>query len=56
MIRKAGRAGVEIRVVPFDDKLVQAIVELYNENPMRHGKPLAHYGKDFATIKRDQES
>src|SRR5262249_33276549 len=56
MIRKAGKAGVETPIVPFDDQLVQAIVELYNENPMRQGKPFAHYGKDFATIKRDHES
>ncbi len=53
MCRKAQKAGVEIRVIPFDDTLVQGIVEIYNENPMRQGKPFTHYGKGFDEIKRD---
>ena len=56
MVRKAGKAGVEVRICEYDDKFVQGIVEIYNENPMRQGKPFAHYGKDFATIKREHES
>jgi hypothetical protein len=56
MVRKAGKAGVEVRICEFDDRFVQGIVEIYNENPMRQGKPFAHYGKDFATIKREHES
>jgi hypothetical protein len=53
MVRKAQKAGVEIRVVPFDDELVRGIVAIYNENPMRQGKPFTHYGKGFDEIKRD---
>lgn len=53
MCRKAQKAGIEIKVVPFDDTLVQGIVEIYNENPMRQGKPFTHYGKGFDEIKRD---
>jgi len=53
MVRKAQKAGVDIRIVPFDDQLVQGIVEIYNENPMRQGKPFTHYGKGFDVIKRD---
>ncbi|MGB8326129.1 MAG: GNAT family N-acetyltransferase [Steroidobacteraceae bacterium] len=56
MIRKAQKAGVGLSVVPYDDKLVRGIVDLYNENPLRQGKPFAHFGKDFDTIKRDHSS
>jgi hypothetical protein len=53
MIRKAQKAGVEIRVVEFDDSLVRGIVEIYNESPIRQGKAFWHFGKDFETVKRE---
>jgi hypothetical protein len=56
MIRKAQKAGVQVSVVPYDDKLIEGIVGIYNENPMRQGKPFAHYGKGFETIKKDHVS
>jgi len=52
MIRRAWKKGVEIRVVAFDDYLVKGIQDIYNESPLRQGKPFAHYGKDFDTLKR----
>ena len=51
MIRKAQKNGVELRAVPFDDELVRGIMEIYNESPVRQGKPFKHYHKDFETIK-----
>jgi hypothetical protein len=56
MIRKAQKGGVTVSVVPFDDSLVNGIVNIYNESPMRQGKPFAHYGKGFEDIKRDHIS
>jgi hypothetical protein len=53
MVRKGGKAGVEIREVEFNDELVRGIVTIYNESPMRQGKPFKHFGKDFETIKRE---
>lgn len=51
--RKAGKKGVEIKKVPFDDKFVKGIAGIFNETPVRQGKPFWHYGKDFDTIKRE---
>lgn len=51
MIRKAGKKGVDIRTVVFDDDLVRGIVEIYNETPVRQGRPFRHFGKTFNETK-----
>src|SRR5262249_48076692 len=51
MVRKAQKSGVELRPVSYSDKFVQGIVKIYNESPVRQGKPFKHYGKTFDTIK-----
>jgi hypothetical protein len=56
MIRRAQKKGVEIRVMAFNDEVVRAIMAIYNETPVRQGKPFSHYGKDFETLKRDHMS
>lgn len=56
MVRKAQKAGVELRPIEYNDEFVQGIVKIYNESPVRQGKPFSHYGKDFATIKADHSS
>ena len=52
MIRKAQKSGVDVRVIEFTDDLVKGIVAIYNESPLRQGKPFKHYGKDFETLKK----
>jgi hypothetical protein len=52
--RQAEKRGVTLREVPFDDALVQGIWELYNECPVRQGKPFSHYGKDLETVRREE--
>jgi hypothetical protein len=52
-VKKAGKRGVTVRVVPFDNGLVNGIVEIYNESSLRQGKRFWHYGKDFETIKKE---
>jgi hypothetical protein len=52
--KQAGKRGVTLREVPFDDALVQGIWEVYNESPVRQGKPNAHYGKDLETVRREE--
>jgi hypothetical protein len=51
--RQAEKRGVTLREVPFDDELVHGIWEVYNESPVRQGKPNAHYGKDVETVRRE---
>jgi hypothetical protein len=50
-IRKAAREGVETVVVPFTDDFVRGISEIYNESPVRQGKPFWHYAKAFAAVR-----
>ena len=48
--RQAQKRGVTIREVPFDDELVRGIWEVYNECPVRQGRPFRHYGMDLQTV------
>ncbi len=52
--RQAEKKGVMLREVPFDQALVKGIWEIYNEAPVRQGKRYAHYGKDLATVYREE--
>lgn len=49
--KQAEKKGVVVREVPFDDALVRSIWEIYNECPIRQGKPFAHYGKSVEVIR-----
>lgn len=55
MVRKGGKVGVEIREVAFTDQLVEGIVRIYNESPLRQGRRFRHYGKPLEQI-RDEHS
>lgn len=52
--KQAEKKGVELREVPFGDELVRGIAEIYNETPVRQGRPYPHFGKDFATVYREE--
>lgn len=52
-LRKAERAGVVCKAVPFDDRLAAGITEIYNESPVRQGRAFWHYGKSFETIRAE---
>ncbi len=52
-MRKAEKLGVVIEEAEFNDDLVRGVMEIYNQSPIRRGKPFRHYGKDFATIKAE---
>jgi len=52
--RQAGKKGVVLREVEFDEKLVRGIWEIYNETPIRQGRPYPHFGKDLDTIYREE--
>lgn len=50
--RQAEKKGVTLREVKFDDTLVRGIWGIYNENPLRQGKPFTHYGKDIEAVRK----
>jgi len=52
MVRRSEKNGVTVREVPFDDALARGIWTIYNEVPTRQGRPFAHYGKDFDSVRR----
>jgi len=51
-VRKATKNGVVVREVPFEDAYVRGIHAIYNESPIRQGKPFWHYGKDLETVRK----
>ena len=52
MVRKSEKKGVEFRYVDFNDNLIKGIMNIFNESPVKRGKPHRHYGKDFLTVKK----
>jgi hypothetical protein len=55
MCRRAERAGLTVREVPFDDALVRGIAAIYNESPTRQGRRFKHYGKSVQRV-RDENA
>jgi hypothetical protein len=54
--RKAGKAGVVVKEVPFDDALIEGICGVYNESEVRQGRPFWHYGKDLEGARKTNET
>ena len=52
LVRKAEKDGVVVREVPYDDDFVRGMAAIFNEAPIRQGRPFWHYGKDVDTIRR----
>ena len=52
MVRKAKKAGIEVREASYDDAFVQGMTDIFNETPKRQGRRFWHYGKDFETVKQ----
>lgn len=51
MVRKAQKKRVEVKVVTFDNALIEGIAGIYNETPVRQGRPFWHYDKDIESIR-----
>ena len=51
MIRKAEKSGVKAEVVPPSDQLAEGICKIYNETPIRQGRPFSHYGVKLQEVK-----
>lgn len=54
--RRAQKKGITVQPAVFDDALVAGIKRIYDETPLRQGRKFWHYGKDLATIKRENSS
>ena len=52
-VRRAGRRGVVVKIVPFDDNLVRGVHRIYNHTPVRDGRHFWHFGKDVETVRRE---
>jgi hypothetical protein len=50
-IRKAEKEGLVVKQVPYDDEFARGITAIFNESPVRQGRPFPHYGKSFDTVK-----
>ncbi len=52
-VRKAEKSGVFVKVVDLHDEFIRGVTEIFNETPVRQGRPYENYGKDFETVKRE---
>lgn len=52
-LRRARREGVEARVCEYTDDFVRGIKSLYDETPIRQGRPFWHHNKEFAKVKAE---
>lgn len=55
-VRRAKKRGVVVKLAKFDNELVEGILKIYNESPVRQGRFFWHYGKDFDTVKKENSS
>jgi hypothetical protein len=52
-VKRAEKRGIVVKEVSLDDEIVQGIVEINNETPIRQGKRFTHYGKDAEAVKNE---
>jgi hypothetical protein len=52
LVRKAEKEGVVVRETVYDDEFVRGMTAIFNEAPIRQGRPFWHYGKDKETVRR----
>ena len=55
-VRRAAKRGVVVRAAQFDEEFVRGIMGIYNETPIRQGRRFWHFGKDFETVKMENET
>ena len=52
-LRKALKSGIEVRLEEFSEPLLRGIKAIYDESPVRQGRPNQHYKKDFGIIRKE---
>lgn len=51
MVRKSQRMGVLVRRVDPSEDFFAGVTKIYNETPIRQGRPFKHYGKTLSEVK-----
>src|SRR5437899_12908060 len=51
-VRRAARRGVVVKIVPFDDDLVNGVHRIYNSIRVRDGRLFWHYGQDVDSVRQ----
>jgi hypothetical protein len=54
-VRRAQKRGVTVEVKKLDAGLLQGLLDLNNDSPIRQGKTYTHFGKTLGQVTRDQE-
>ena len=44
MVRRAEKAGIETKVTEPDENFIEGVWKIYNETPIRQGRPFPYYG------------
>lgn len=52
-VRRSQKRGIAVRVVEFNDEFIQGVVSIYNETPIRQGRPFWHFQKGFERVKAE---
>jgi hypothetical protein len=52
-IRKAQRAGTTVKISDFNETFINGIKDIYNETPLRQGRPYWNYGMDFELTRKE---
>lgn len=52
--KQGEKKGVVCREVPFDAALVRGIWQIYNECPVRQGRPFTHFGKSLDAVYKEE--
>ena len=55
-VNRAKKLGIVVKEEEFNDAFVEGIRLIYNESPVRQGKPFWHYQKEFEVIKRENST
>lgn len=53
---KALKTGVIVKLVEFNDELIKGIKAIYDETPIRQGRPFWHYQKDLDYVKNENNA
>jgi hypothetical protein len=53
MVKKSQKIGLDIRIVAYDDEFVAGIRDIYNETPIRQGKPFPHYNDSLEKVRKE---
>ncbi len=55
-VRRSQKRGVVVGVKSLDERLIQDLIDLNNDSPVRQGKRFTHFGKTFDEVAKDQSS